>query len=416
MVERRARNRNDQGLDQEPAWHAPVNHIGDSRLASEDSVKIITNIEAFKALQDDSDDLCTRSNYRFTQRFAWCWTSWEVMHRRRNPRLHLHCIATHDRTRLVLIWPFVVYRRPHGYFAMPLACVYGQSPDPLVENGPEANRRIEAAWRTLRNTCRCDLIRLRYVLEGSELHRLMVRERAKAVSKTINLSVEWRDHDNWESYYRGLEGHDRRDTERCHRRLGEVGKVSFEAIDGPQCTPAIDWALARKNEQWDRNNPRGGGWIRIKAFRDLMVCAALRGIPRGRVIVFALKLDDHIIATLLCYVDDICLEGISTVYDPAYSLYAPGKILQLKCLKWAFEHGLEFDFGNGDQPHKRRWANRERSAITYEVPNSMSHAIGSWFPVLTPVINTYRLARQQIGQKLRLRSRSEGKNRLNASQ
>lgn len=368
-------------------------------LAGEDCLKVVTNIKAFRALKDDWDDLCTRSNYRFSQSFVWCRTTWEAMHGWRNSRLH--CIATYNRTRLVLIWPFVVHRRPHGYFAAPLGYVHGESPDPLVEDGPEANRRIEVAWRTLRDTCRCDVIRLRHVLEGSELHHLMVRERVKAVSKTMNLSVEWCDHDNWESYYRNRPRHDRHDLERRRRRLGEVGKVSFETIEGPQCAPAIDWALARKGEQWDRTNPRGGGWIRTKAFRNLLVWAASRGGPRGRVIMFALKLDDHIIATRLGRVDDICLEAVTTVYDPAYSRYAPGRILLLKCLKWAFEHGLEFDFGYGNQPHKRRWINRERLAITYEVPNSRSYALCYWIPVLMPLIHWHRRRQQKIGQKRR---------------
>jgi len=368
-------------------------------LAGGDCFKVVKNIKALEALKDDWDDLCTRSNYRFSQSFVWCWTTWEALHGPRKRRLH--CIVGHNGARLILIWPFVIYRRSLGFYAKPMGCAYGEYPDPLVEDGPEASRRIEAAWRTLRDTCRCDIIRLRHVLEGSELHRLMARERAKAVSKTINLSVEWRDHDNWESYYRSLGGHERRDTERRHRRFDEVGKVSFEPIEGPQCAPAIDWALARKVEQWDRTNPRGGGWIRTKAFRNVMVWAASRGAPRGRVIMFALKLDDQIIATELCRADDIRLEAVTTVYDPAYSRYAPGKILIQTCLKWAFEHGLEFDFGNGNQPYKRRWTNRERLAITYEVPNSMSYALCYWIPVLTPLIHWHYRRQQKIGQKRR---------------
>jgi len=357
-------------------------------LAGAECLNVVKTTKALKALRNDWDDLCTRSKCRFSQSYIWCWTTWEAVHRRRKPRLH--CITAHDRARLVLIWPFVVYRRPHGYFATPMGCPYGEYPDPLVEDAPDAPRRIEAAWRTLRETCSCDAIRLRHVLDGSELHRLMVRERAKPVSKVANLAVEWRGHDNWESYYCSLDRHDRHDTERRRRRLDELGKVSFEVLEGDECTAAIDWALRRKVEQLDQANRIGGGWLRTKAYRDLLVSAAARGGPQGCLLMFALKLEGQIIATMLCRADQSRLEALNTVYDPAYRRYAAGKIVTLACLKWAFERGLEFDFRNEDAPYKRRWTNRERQAFTYEVPNSMSYTLCHWVPVLTPLIHMYR--------------------------
>ena len=383
-----------------PVWNARSIATPNDKInlgegpAGEDSVEIVTKIEAFKALQHDWDDLCARSNYRFSQGFAWCWSTWEALHRRRRRRLH--CIVIRRGGRFVLVRPFVVYRRSFGTVAAPLGFAYGDYPDPLVENGPEANRRIEAAWRALRDTCRCDIIRLRHVLKGSDLHRLMVRERAKPVSRATNLKVEWHGHADWESYYRSTKGRNRQDTERRRRRLGERGKVSFEMIEGPQCAPAIDWTLTNKVKLFTQANRHAGGWLKSKAYRNVWIWSAARGDPRGRVLVFALKLDGQIIATQLCRVDEIRVEAVESAYDEAYNRYGPGTILKSDCLKWAFERGLEFDFRNGRHTHKERWVNRARSAITYEVPNSKLFALRDWFPVLTPLIHRVRPAQRRI--------------------
>jgi len=363
-------------------------------LAEEDSVQIVTTIEALKALQHDWDDLCARAKYRFSQGFVWCLATWEALHGPRKRRLH--CIVIRRGGRLVLVWPFVVHQRSFRSVAAPLGFAYGDYPDPLVEDGPEAERRIEAAWRALRDTCRCDIIRIRHVLKGSDLHRLMVREKAKPVSKATNLKVEWRDHSDWDSYYRSTKGRNRQDTERRRRRLGEHGKISFEIIEGPQCTPAIDWTLANKVKLYTQTDRQVGGWMKSKAYRNVWIWSAARGGARGGVLIFALKLDDQIIATQLCRVDEIRVEAVESTYDEAYGRYGPGTILKSECLKWAFERGLEFDFRNGLHTHKERWVNSARPAITYEVPNSMLFALGHRFPALAPLIHKLRRAQQRI--------------------
>jgi CelD/BcsL family acetyltransferase involved in cellulose biosynthesis len=363
-----------------------------------DSFEIVRRSEAFKALQYDWEDLCGRSSrYRFSQSFVWCWTTWEVVHEPR--KRHLHCIIARNGGRPVLIWPLVIYRSSFPSLAAPLVC-FGEYPDPLVEEGPEAGLRIKAAWRTLRETCGCDLIRLRHVREGSELHRLMIGERAKIVSKVTNLQVDWNRHDNWESYYRTLRKGDRREIERRRRRLDELGNVTFEVIEGSQCEQVIDWALANKVEQLVRTNRRGGNWLRTKAYRNLLVWAASRSGPCGRVVTLTLKLDGRLIATQWCRVDEARVEHLNTVYDPAYSKFGPGTILRGECLKWAFEHHLEVDMKGGDYHHKRRWANRESRSITYDVAISTSYALGLRFPAMRPLIHSYRAARRKLGKRL----------------
>jgi CelD/BcsL family acetyltransferase involved in cellulose biosynthesis len=366
-----------------------------------DRFEIVTDIQAFEALQGEWEDLCLRSRqHRFSQSFVWCWTTWEAVEGPRGRRLH--CIVARNRGRVVLIWPFIVFRKSFPFVAAPLGCTYSEYPEPLVEDGPEADQRIEAAWRTLRDTCGCDLIKLRYVREGSNLHRLMVGKvgkRVKIVSRIANLYVSWHGYENWESYYRGLHKGVRQDIERRRRRLDERGRVTFEVIEGAQCMPAIDWTLANKVRQLAQTNRRGR-WLETKAYRNLLVGAASRSSPQGGVVMFVLKLDDRIIATVLCRVDKMRVEPLNTVYDAAFSKYAPGKILWGFSLKWAFERNLEFDMRGGNEPYKKRWANRESEAITYEVANSVWYALCLWSPAMMPLVRSYRIGKHKLAQFL----------------
>jgi CelD/BcsL family acetyltransferase involved in cellulose biosynthesis len=372
------------------------------RKRNDDSFEIVTDVEALEALEGEWDDLCGRSSqHRFSQSFVWCWTTWEAVEGPRGRRLL--CIVARKHGRVVLIWPFIVYRKSYLLVAAPLGCSYSEYPDPLVEDGSEADQRVELAWHTLCNSCGCDLIKLRYVRSGSRLHRLILNKignKAKRVSRITNLYVSWHNCETWESYYRGLEAKDRRDNERRRRRLDEHGKVTFEVVEGAQCAPIIDWALNSKVKQLAQTNRRGGSWLKTKAYRNLLVWAAARSSPHGRLTMFVLKLNDQVIATLICRVDQVRVEALNTVYDAAYAKYAPGKILFGAVLNWTFEQRLDFDMRGGNDPYKKKWANRKSAAIGYEVTNSALYQTCLWIPSLTPFMRGYRLGKQALSQYL----------------
>jgi CelD/BcsL family acetyltransferase involved in cellulose biosynthesis len=268
------------------SWISPWNF----GLESEDHFEVVTDIQDFKALRDDWDDLSGRSSqHRFSKSFVWCWTTWEAVEGPRGRRLH--CMIGRNRSRLVLIWPFILHQKTFPFVATPLGCSYTEYPDPLVEDGPQADQRVETAWQTLRNTCGCDVIKLRYVREGSPLHHMLVSKmgrRAKIVSKVANHQVTRQHHENWINYFSDLPTKDRSEIKRRRRQLERCGSVTFEIVTGEECSPVIDWALTNKAEQLARTNRRGGRWLKTRAYRDLLVRAASQTSPHGQVIVFVL--------------------------------------------------------------------------------------------------------------------------------
>jgi CelD/BcsL family acetyltransferase involved in cellulose biosynthesis len=373
-----------------------------------DRFDVVTDVDAFKALESDWDDLCARSSQvRFSQSFAWCWTTWQAVERPRGRRLH--CIVGRNGDRVVMIWPLIVSEKSFLLVASPLGCAYSEYPDPLVEDSCEAIKRIEAAWQTLRNTCGCDMIRFRYVRHESPLHHFLigkVGKQAREVVRVPNLSVSWDNHETWEKYYQSLQSKNRAENERCRRRLEERGKVAFEVVEGAHCAPIIEWALANKVEQLNRTGRRGGHWLKTKAYRNLLVWTASQASPHGALMVFVLKVNNQIIATLIFRVDKFRIEFLNTVYDAAYRRYGPGKILLDHAIKWAFERGLTLDMRGGDEGYKKEWANSESTAITYEVDLSALYKLCRRYPAVTPLFRNYRLAIHKLGRQFAYKRQS----------
>lgn len=350
----------------------------------------VTDENAVRALRRDWEDLSERdSQYRFSQTFDWCCINWDIVERPLGRRLH--CLVGRQGCRLVLIWPFVVYRRYGVSIARPLGCAHAEYTDPLVEDGAEANHRIELAWNFLRQTCPCDCFFLPWVLEESRLHRMMAKNEAQINSKSIRLYVDWHGLEKWEDYYGKLSKTMRSQNERRRRRLNECGRVTFDVLDGDSCAPAIDWHLRTKVEQLARTN-RQAPFLESKAYRDCLVLGASRGGPNGRISVWSLKLSDQIIATTVIRVDKFHIEVLNSTYDAAFSKYAVSRILRLEILKWAFQRRLEFDMRLGEYSHKRLFANRETSVFKYEIANSV---VGS---LHLRLLQSYRLSKRTVGK------------------
>jgi CelD/BcsL family acetyltransferase involved in cellulose biosynthesis len=265
----------------------------------------------------------------------------------------------------------------------------------LVEEGPEACQRIEAAWRTLRGTCGCDLIRLRFVRDGSRLSRLLsgMGRTAKVVAKVANHRVTRRGHETWTSYFSALPAKDRSEIGRRRRQLERSGTVTFDIVAGAECSSAIDWSLSNKVEQLARANRSGGGWLSTQAYRNLLVRTASQSSPLGRVVVFVLKLDEKIIATLIGRVDKVRVEGLSTVYDAAHS--GAGRMLLCNVLKWTFAHELDLDMRGGNETYKRTWSNQKSKLRNFDVANTTLYQLYRWSPAMRPYVRI--LSRKRLG-------------------
>jgi CelD/BcsL family acetyltransferase involved in cellulose biosynthesis len=198
-------------------------------------VGLVTDESGLRTLKPEWDDLYRRSADRhYSQSFDWCWCGWTTVAKPRGRKLL--CLVATDANRVVLIWPLVVDRRALWSAARPLGSETTEYSAVLVEDGAEADARMDLAWRALKETSGCDVLQVPFVRDGSALHRLIAAQRAFSFTEVFTIStVDWRESPTWEAYYRSLDKKHRLDIGRRRRRLMESGNVAFAAaVDADQ--------------------------------------------------------------------------------------------------------------------------------------------------------------------------------------
>lgn len=348
-------------------------HPEDVQTSAEESdrYEIVADPLALEALRSQWDALYQRAAQPyFSQSFPWCWTSWQIVGKPRGRCLH--CLVARRNGRVVLIWPFVVHRAGPWSLARPLGPETSEYSDVLVEEGPQADARIAAAWQVLRRTCRCDIIALPLVRSTSKLHQTLSVQATPAFFETDPTSyVSRANFDTWEAYERSLGSDTRRKIARTRRRLKEKGELVFEPVVEPdQCEGVIDWILRQKQERLVETRLKNP-WLHTPEYRSFLAAmASAPPAPSGRLIISVLRLDGAVIAADIARVDKTRIEGINKVFDPDFGPYGLGQMLQEDCLKWAFAQGRDFDFRLGSETYKRHWANGTCDVVSYEFANS----------------------------------------------
>jgi CelD/BcsL family acetyltransferase involved in cellulose biosynthesis len=72
--------------------------------------------------------------------------------------------------------------------------------------------------------------------------------------------------------------------------------------------------------------------------------------------VFVLVREGEPLAALITAVGSGRMHFVTVTYDQKHSKYSPGSVLLDHCVKWAFDHGLDVDFGAGTEPYKISWS------------------------------------------------------------
>jgi CelD/BcsL family acetyltransferase involved in cellulose biosynthesis len=346
-----------------------------------DDYEIITDAAAMLALRREWQELCARSTgYYLGQTFEWARISWETVAQPRGRRLL--CLVARRDGRVGLIWPLVTYRDRGRSVARPLNSGTSEYSAVLVEDCADAEQRVAVAWRVLRACCGCDRIELENVRSDSVLGRVLSRWAASAGRVFSHATspqdapwVSWAGIGAWDTYLRRLDGEQRRVLGRRRRRLAEAGDLCFEPVTEPaRCEALLDWILDHKRT-WLERARLHNGWLFSREYRAFLSASMATFAPSGRRIIFALKLDGRTTAAQLSSIDDTRVECFIGAYDLEYGKYGPGHLLHEHCLRWAFDHSLDYDFRIGGESEKFIWSNRTGGAVNYICVNSARGAI-----------------------------------------
>jgi CelD/BcsL family acetyltransferase involved in cellulose biosynthesis len=109
--------------------------------------------------------------------------------------------------------------------------------------------------------------------------------------------------------------------------------------------------------------------------------------PSGPVCLFALKINDTVVATALCLIRDRWMTGLIFSHERGrWRSYAPGHLLMNMICEWCFENQLEiFDFGIGDELYKNDYCDLEIKLWEAKIPVNIKgvlafywRAAGDW--------------------------------------
>jgi CelD/BcsL family acetyltransferase involved in cellulose biosynthesis len=170
---------------------------------------------------------------------------------------------------------------------------------------------------------------------------------------------------DWEAFEKSLSSNFRQGLRRKRRRLEDEGDVTTEVHDGRTDLDALlTEGYAVESSQWKAE--RGTAIAsdpRIEAFyTEVARWAAEQDMLR---LVF-LRIGGAAIAFRLDLVSDGTYFHVKGGYEPRYSRFSPGLVLQHETVRQAFEKGLDrYEFLGADEPYKLNWTKtvRERLAL-----------------------------------------------------
>jgi CelD/BcsL family acetyltransferase involved in cellulose biosynthesis len=332
---------------------------------------IVNDVDAFRALQPEWDALWKAARGASYQSFTFCNAALSAETSRERGRLH--CIVGRRNGNLVALWPMMTSRRFLWKVATPLAPPNRAPNDVLIAPVADASLIAAAAWRTMLKSTRADVVELWRLRTDSALHHCIMGDTGLSRSGVeITSFVEMPAHSDWSEFCQTRPGRSRLRPDYVYRRLSTKGQLRIEIIedDHDRALSMIDWLLTHKRH-WAQRGGIESRWLFTEECRRFLIgLFPLHDFPLHnntenpfRIVV--LTLNGSPLAVNIMAVQDTCVELFMTTYDVSYAKFAPGTVLVDDCVKWAFEHGRDFDFGPGPEAYKQFWS----GGYAYETAN-----------------------------------------------
>ena len=183
---------------------------------------------------------------------------------------------------------------------------------------------------------------------------------------------------DWDSYEASMASKRRSDLRRRMRRLGEIGDVSFEVVDGTvELERRLDEGFAVEGSGWKgREGTAVGAGAETDRFYRLV---ARWASERGWLRLAFLRLDGRAVAF------DFSLETggrhylLKTGFDESLRSHAPGALLRKEMIRYCFGEGLDFYEFTGDvAPWKQEWTSNTRQTVCIEAYSTGPIGRGLW--------------------------------------
>lgn len=147
-----------------------------------------------------------------------------------------------------------------------------------------------------------------------------------------------------------------RNRSRQRKRLSRRGDVTFHLAEtSEQFDLMIEVLIRQKTKRYLET--RGIDGLSRPGYKEFLRSAGCLLYPNGPVCLFALKVDEVIVATALGFVVGSRFYGLMNSSDTqTWREYSPGHLLMSDIADWCYAKGLtSFDFGLGDETYKLKY-------------------------------------------------------------
>jgi CelD/BcsL family acetyltransferase involved in cellulose biosynthesis len=318
--------------------------------------EVVRDIDSFCAMQPEWDDLWSRAGGEYFQSYAYCHGSLIAEAARRR---QLHCITARREGRLVALWPLVTSWRNCWKYATPLTPPNRSPSDILVAPDCDVHQVAMGAWRVARKSTQADVFEFWRINSSSPLQRCLTRDAVtRRATEERTPYAPLRGQHDWEAYCRSRPGRSKTRPNYLKRRLAAHGEFNVEMLDSndPRIPSLVEWSALRKRE-WAQHNGIDSPWVYSESssrfWNGLLTNAAYQ---HGVFHLFVLTLQGKPLAANVVAVGATRAYLLTTTYDLKHANLSPGTVLVDECVKWAFDRGLDFDFGPGEQQYKSSWS------------------------------------------------------------
>jgi CelD/BcsL family acetyltransferase involved in cellulose biosynthesis len=198
--------------------------------------------------------------------------------------------------------------------------------------------------------------------------RLTTREHAEEHLPLIDIAR----HSGWDDYLASRSSNFRQQIRRYRRRAAKKHSLRIRRTERPEDLGRdIDVFFDLHDRRQASHGESSLTSPRARAFHADFAAAALKS---GWLRLWFLELDERTVASFYGWRLGNRYAYYNSGFDPDWSHLSPGFVLLSAVIESAFEEGAtEFDFLQGDEPYKFRFAERSRSVSNLSVARSLPH-------------------------------------------
>lgn len=288
---------------------------------------------------------------------------------RDDPRTSLHVIAIREHGKLVFAAP--MFKRHDLLLTHTLQWLDSRTPlydDVLLDSDSDIASVARIFSDVLRSSWTSRVLKIGFVLEGSDLHRVLDAAGMPFEFRTVAPSLDISRFESWDDYLTQQSANRRQQYRLFSRRLQKAGSGSVELVTGQNERRNEISALFAQKRSWVSERDDLLDWIVPEETEKWFQHIVKMDDARNKTHLLRFASDTEWIGSLLLLERDGTIFLSKIAHNPAWSRYSPGWLLILEAVRFSIgRKATAMDFMIGHGAWKERLSDRSRSVFKSRV-------------------------------------------------